>query len=169
MKHKNLALEMLKKLLNDEIRSINRKNAVLARKFSEMLEQTLLKYQNRTIQSAQVIADLIDLAKDIKKEVAKGEDMNLSDDEKAFYDALAENESAIKELGDEVLMKMAEELAEKIKKEATIDWTMRKNKQAKLRIEVKKLLKKYNYPPDKQEAATRTVIEQAERVAGESV
>lgn len=165
MKHKNIALEILKKLLNDELKSFSRKNLVKSRSFLEMLEKTIQKYQNRTITSAQVISELIKLAKEVKKEQEKGKDIGLTDEEIAFYDALAENESAIRELGDEVLRKMAQELVKIIRKNATIDWTRRESVQAKLRIFVKRLLKKYKYPPDKQERATATVLEQAELMA----
>jgi len=165
LEHKNIAFEILKKLLNDEIKTMERSYLVKARSFKEMLEKTLLKYQNRTIESAQVIAELIELAKKIKKEQERGKDLGLSEDEVAFYDALATNESAIRELGDETLMKMARELVQIIRKNTTIDWTLRESIQAKLRIYIKRLLKKYDYPPDEQEIATKTVLEQAELLA----
>ncbi len=167
MEHKNLAFEILKKLLNDSIKEMSRKNIVASKTFLEMLENTIKKYQDRTISSAEVIAELVSLAKEIQKEQEKGKELGLSEEEVAFYDALAENESAVRELGNEVLREMAKELLGLIQKNATIDWTKRKDVQAKLRIYVKKLLKKYNYPPDKQEKATKTVLDQAELFAEE--
>jgi type I restriction enzyme R subunit len=165
MEHKNLALEILKKLLNEEVRALAEKNLVASRSFLQMLEDTIKKYQSRTITSAQVIVELVRMAKEIKKEHDKGKELGLSDEEVAFYDALAENESAVSELGDKVLRQMSQELLEIIRRNASIDWTRREAVQAKLRIYVKRLLKKYNYPPDKQERATKTVLEQAELLA----
>lgn len=165
MEHKNLALEILKKLLNEEVRALAEKNLVASRSFLQMLEDTIKKYQSRTITSAQVIVELVRMAKEIKKEHEKGKELGLSDEEVAFYDALAENESAVSELGDKVLRQMSQELLEIIRRNASIDWTRREAVQAKLRIYVKRLLKKYNYPPDKQERATKTVLEQAELLA----
>ncbi|MBD3250505.1 MAG: DUF3387 domain-containing protein [Candidatus Pacebacteria bacterium] len=165
LKHKNVALELLKKLLNDELRNITKTNLVKSRSFAQMLAETIRKYQNRTIEAAQVIAELLELAKKIKQEKEKGKDLGLTEDEVAFYDALADNESAVRELSDEDLKKMARELVIMIRKNTTIDWTIKDSVQARLRIYVKKLLKKYNYPPDKQEKATKTVLEQAELLA----
>ncbi|MFW6110271.1 MAG: type I restriction endonuclease subunit R [Patescibacteria group bacterium] len=167
MEHKNLAFETLKKLLNDEIKEMSRTNLVASRSFLEMLENTIKRYQERTITSAQVIAELVALAKEIKEKQKEGNELDLSKEEIAFYDALAENESAVRELGNEVLQEMAGELLEIIRKNATIDWTKRESVRARLRIHVKRLLKKYDYPPDKQERATVTVLEQAELLAGE--
>jgi type I restriction enzyme R subunit len=165
MKHKNIAFETLQKLLNDKIKNLSRKNLVKSRSFLEMLQRTIDRYQKRTITSAQVIAELVALAKKIRKEQERGEELDLNDDEIAFYDALAENASAVQELGNETLQKMAQELLETIKKKATIDWTKREAIRAQLRIGVKKLLNHYNYPPDKQERATKTVLKQAELLA----
>lgn len=165
MKHKNVALELLKKLLNDELRSMTRTNLVKSRSFAQMLEETIRKYQNRTIEAAQVIAELLELAKKIRDEKDKGKDLGLSEEEVAFYDALANNESAVRELGDDTLKAMARELVEMLRKNTTIDWTIKESIQAKLRVYIKRLLKKYNYPPDKQEGATKTVLEQAELLA----
>ncbi len=165
MKHKNVALELLKKLLNDELRSMTRTNLVKSRSFAAMLEETIRKYQNRTIEAAQVIAELLELAKKIKDEKDKGKDMGLTEEEVAFYDALANNESAIRELGDDTLKAMARELVEMLRKNTSIDWTIKESIQAKLRVYIKRLLKKYNYPPDKQDGATKTVLEQAELLA----
>lgn len=165
LKHKNVALELLKKLINDELRVMTQKNLVKSRSFAEKLTETIRKYQNRTIEAAQVINELLELAKKIREEREKGKRLGLSDEEVAFYDALANNESAIRELGDETLKAIARELVSLLRKNTTIDWTIRESVQAKLRVYIKRLLKKYNYPPDKQEIATRTVLEQAELLA----
>ncbi len=162
LEHKNLALELLKKLLNDEIRTMQKKYLVKSRSFAKMLEDTIRRYQNQTIEAAQVIAELVDLAKKIQEEKNRGKDLKLTDDEIAFYDALCQNESAVRELGDETLRKIAQELVAMLRRNTTIDWTLKEQVRAKLRVYVKKLLNKYKYPPDKQETATRTVLEQAE-------
>lgn len=162
MQYKNLAFEALKKLLNDEIKVRFKDNKVKNRKFSEMLEIAIKKYQNRGIDSAQVIAELIELAKEVREAQKRGEELGLTDEEVAFYDALADNGSAREILGDELLKKMAIELTELIKKNTSIDWKLRETVRAKLRIMVKRLLKKYGYPPDKQAMATDLVLEQAE-------
>ncbi len=162
LEHKNTALELLKKLLNDEILCMSKNFLVKSRKFSEMLTDIILRYQNQTIDAAQVIAELVDLAKKIREEKERGEKIDLREDELAFYDALCENESAILELGDETLKTIARELIDIIRKNATIDWAIKENVRAKLRIMIKKLLNKYKYPPDGQELATKTVLEQAE-------
>ncbi len=162
MKQRNLAVELLQKLLRGEIAARRRKNVVQARSFAEMLEQTIRRYQNRAIEAAQVIEELIELARDMLAASERGEELNLSEDELAFYDALETNDSAVKVLGDETLRKIAQELVETVHRNVTIDWTIRENVRAKLRVLVKRILRKYGYPPDKQEKATRTVIEQAE-------
>ena len=162
MPHRNLAVELLQKLLKGEIRSRGRRNVVQARSFAEMLEQSLRKYQNRAIETAQVIEELIELAKQMNAAAARGEELGLTDDELAFYDALETNDSAVKVLGDETLRAIARELVETVKKNVTIDWTLRENVRAQLRVYVKRILRKYGYPPDKQEKATQTVLEQAE-------
>lgn len=159
--HKNLAFEMLKRLLNDEIVSMMKSNLVKSRSFAQMLEETIKKYQNRTIEAAQVISELVDLAKKIRAEKDRGKEIGLTPEEVAFYDALCINESAIRELGDKTLMQIARDLVVMLRKNTTIDWTIKESIQAKLRVYVKKLLRKYNYPPDKQENATQTVLEQA--------
>ena len=161
MKQKNLALEILKKLLNDEIKISLKRNIVQARSFAKMLEETIKKYQNRTIETAQVIAQLIDLAKDFREAQKRGEKLNLSEDELAFYDALANNESAIEVLGNETLKKIARELTVLIRENTTIDWTLKDSVKANLRVIVKRQLRKYGYPPDKREEATKLVMEQA--------
>jgi type I restriction enzyme R subunit len=160
--HRNLAVELLQKLLKDEIKVRMRKNVVQARSFAEMLEEAIRKYQNRSIETAQVISELIKLAKDMRQAQKRGEDLGLTEDEIAFYDALEVNDSAVKVLGDETLRTIAQELVATVQKSVTIDWTMRENARAQIRIIVKRILRKYGYPPDKQEKATQTVLEQAE-------
>jgi type I restriction enzyme R subunit len=162
MPQRNLALELLQKLLSDEIKSRSRKNIVQSRSFAEMLEKTIRQYQNRTVEATQVILELIELAKQMREARSRGEKLGLSEDEEAFYDALEVNDSAVKILGDEVLKNLARELVETVRRNATIDWTVRESARAKLRTMVKRLLRKYGYPPDKQEKATITVLEQAE-------
>ena len=154
--------ELLRKLLNGEIRTRSRHNVVKSRLFSELLEGSLRKYQNRAIQAAQVIEELIGLARQIRQDAARGAELNLTDNEIAFYDALEANDSAVKVLGDETLKTIARELVETVRKNTTIDWTIRENVRAHLRVLVKRILRKYGYPPDKQERATQTVLEQAE-------
>ncbi|MBF0554392.1 MAG: type I restriction endonuclease subunit R [Nitrospirae bacterium] len=162
LERKNVALEVLKRLLNDEIRIMEKKFLVKSRSFSKMLTETIKKYQNQTIEAAQVITELVELAKKIREEKNRGQNLNLTDDEVAFYDALSTNDSAVMELGDETLKKIAQELVAMLRKNTAIDWTLKEQVQAKLSVKVKKLLYKYKYPPDKQESATKTVIEQAE-------
>jgi type I restriction enzyme R subunit len=162
MPQRNLAVELLRKLLAGEIKSRGRRNVVQARSFAELLEQAVRKYQNRAIETAQVIEELIQLAKEMRKANARGEELHLSEDELAFYDALEVNDSAVKVLGEPTLVKIARELVETVKKNVTIDWTVRDNVRAQLRVIVKRILRKYGYPPDKQEKATQTVLEQAE-------
>ena len=159
---KNLALEVLRKLLHDEIRARSRRNVVQSRTFSEMLENAIRRYQNRSIESAQVIQELIELAKEMREASQRGEALGLSEDELAFYDALEVNDSAVQVLGDETLKAIARELVEAVRRNVSIDWTERETVRAKLRTIVKRLLRKYGYPPDKQEKATQTVLAQAE-------
>ncbi len=155
-------MEVLQKLLKSEIKARSRKNVVQARSFAEMLERSIRRYHNRTIETAQVIEELIALAKEMRQANERGEELGLSEDELAFYDALEVNDSAVKVLGGETLRTIAQELVETVKKNLTIDWTVRENVRAKLRVMVKRILRKYGYPPDKQEKATQTVLEQAE-------
>jgi type I restriction enzyme R subunit len=162
MPQRNLAVELLRKLLAGEIKTRRRKNVVQARSFAEMLEQSIRRYQNRAIEAAQVLEELIGLARDVREAGRRGEDLGLNDDELAFYDALETNDSAVKVLGDETLRDIARELVESVRNNVTIDWTMRENVRAKLRVLVKRILRKHGYPPDKQERATQTVLEQAE-------
>jgi type I restriction enzyme R subunit len=160
--HKNLAIETLRKLLSDEIKSRSRKNLVQNRLFSEMLEETIRKYQNRALQAAEVIQELIELAKEMRTAHQRGEKLGLSEEELAFYDALETNDSAVQVLGDETLKRIALELLDTVRKNTTIDWTVKESVRAKMRAMVKRILRKYGYPPDKQEKATQTVLEQAE-------
>jgi len=162
MPQRNLAVELLQKLLKGEIKTRSRRNVVQARKFSDLIEASLRRYQNRAIETAQVIEELIGLAKNLNEALRRGERLGLNEDELAFYDALEVNDSAVQVLGDTSLRAIAKELVENVRKNTTIDWTQRENVQAKLRVIVKRILKKYGYPPDKQEKATQTVLEQAE-------
>ena len=165
MPQRNLAVELLQKLLKGELATRRRKNVVQARSFADMLEQTLRRYQNRAIEAAQVIEELIELAKEMRETNARGEQLGLTEDELAFYDALETNDSAVQVLGDETLCKIARELVETVRNNATIDWTLRENVRAKLRVMVKRTLKRHGYPPDKQENATQTVLAQAEMLS----
>lgn len=167
MPQRNLALEVLKKLLNDEIKARSRRNLVQSRSFAEMLEQTIRKYQNRTIDAAKVILELIELAREMREAHKRGEKLNLSDEELAFYDALETNDSAVRVLGDETLKTIARELVDAVRKNVAIDWTVKESVKAKLRSLVKRILRKYGYPPDKQEKATQTVLSQAELLCAE--
>ena len=167
MPHRNLAVELLRKLLSGEIRTRRRKNVVQAKSFSEMLEQSIRRYQNRAIEAAQVIEELIGLAKDMRRANERGVALKLSEEELAFYDALETNDSAVQVLGDETLRTIAREVAATVRKNVTIDWTLRENVRAQLRVIVKRILRKYGYPPDKQEKATQTVLEQVELLGWE--
>jgi type I restriction enzyme R subunit len=162
MPHRNLAVELLQKLLKGEIRNRGKRNVVQARSFAELLDQSIRKYQNRAVETAQVIEELIALAKDMRAANARGETLGLSEDELAFYDALEVNDSAVKVLGDDTLRMIARELVATVRKNVTIDWAVRENVRAGLRVIVKRILRKYGYPPDKQEKATQTVLQQAE-------
>ena len=162
MPQPNLAVELLQKLLRGELATRRRKNVVQARSFAELLEQTLLRYQNRAVEAAQVIEELIELAQEMREANARGEELGLSEEELAFYDALETNDSAVKVLGDDTLRTIARELVRIVRNNVTIDWILRENVRAQLRVLVKRTLRRYGYPPDRQERATRTVLEQAE-------
>ena len=162
MRHRNLAVELLQKLLKGELSARRRQNLVQARSFAEMLEQSLRRYQNRAIEAAQVIEELIELAKELREADARGEELGLSEDELAFYDALETNDSAVQVLGDETLREIARELVDSVRRNVAIDWTIREDVRARLRVMVRRILRRHGYPPDKQEKATRTVLEQAE-------
>ncbi|MBT8506974.1 DEAD/DEAH box helicase [Methanomicrobiaceae archaeon CYW5] len=163
---KNLAVELLRKLIDDEIKNRLRRNVVQSRKFSEMLEESVRKYQNRSVETAIIIEELIKTAQDVRDTVKRGEDLGLSDAEIAFYDALAENESARQVMEDEILRMIASELVVTIRNNVTIDWAAKESVRAKMRVMVKRILRKYGYPPDMQEQATKTVLEQAEKICG---
>jgi len=167
MERKNLALELLKKLLNDEIKMRMRKNFIQSRKLSEMLESAIKKYQNNLLTAAQVIEELVKLAKDIRESDKRGEALNLGEDELAFYDALANNENAREVLGDKQLAAIAIEVFRSVKGNATIDWTLKESVRARLRRDVKRILNRYGYPPDEQLVATENVLKQAELIADE--
>ena len=162
MQRPNLAVELLQKLLKGELATRRRKNVVQARSFAEMLEQTIRRYQNRALEAAQILEELIQLAREMREATARGEEMGLSEDELAFYGALGTNDSAVQVLGDEILRNMARELVNTVRATVTIDWTLRENVRANLRRLVRRILRRHGYPPDKQEKATRSVLEQAE-------
>ena len=166
---RNLAVEALQRLLKSELATRRRQNVVQSRSFAGMLEQTLVRYRNRTIEAAQVIEELIKLAQEMRESNARGEQMGLSEDELAFYDALASNESAVQVMGDEQLRVMARELVETVRKNVSIDWTLRESSRAHLRRMVRRTLNRHGYPPDQQEQAIRTVVEQAELFPEDSV
>jgi len=167
MERKNLALELLKKLLNDEIKTRLRKNFIQSRKLSEILENSIRKYQNNLLTAAQVIEELVNLAKDIRESDKRGESLNLTDDELAFYDALANNNSAKEVLGDKQLAAIAIEVFKSVKSNTTIDWILKESVRARLRRDVKRILNRYGYPPDQQLLATENVLKQAELMANE--
>ncbi|HZX44819.1 MAG TPA: DUF3387 domain-containing protein, partial [Candidatus Nanoarchaeia archaeon] len=150
------------KLLNDEIKVRFKDNKIKSKKFSERLEEAIRKYQNRSIDSAQVIKELVEIAKEVREAQNRGEELGLTDEEVAFYDALVDNDSAVNILGQDVLKKIAVELTDLIKKNTSIDWKLRATVRAKIRVMVKRLLGKYGYPPDKTAIAVDLVLEQAE-------
>ena len=167
MPHKNLAVELLEKLLKGEIKTRRKKNVVQSRSFAEMLADSIQAYHNRAITTQQVIDQLIELAKEMRDASQRGEKLGMNEDETAFYDALAANGSAVEVLGDKQLAVIAHELVETVRKNVTIDWTIKENVRAKIRVLVRRILRKYGYPPDLQEAATQTVLEQAEALCAE--
>ena len=162
---KNLAVELLRKLLNDEVRSRSRTNVVLEKKFGDRLMDALNRYRSRAVESAQVIEELIAMAKEFREAAKRGDELGLNVSELAFYDALANNESAVRDLGDPVLKAIAQELTQKLRGSATVDWQKRDSIRARLRNLVRITLRRYRYPPDMQEEAIRLVLEQAERLA----
>lgn len=160
-RYKNLQVEILRKLLEDEIRAQRRQNVVRARKFSEMLQETLNRYRNKSLQAAQVLLELIEVAREVRDAPKRGEALGLEEDELAFYDALAAHEGVTDVMGDETLSEIARDLVESIRRSVTIDWTQKEAVRAKMRSQIKRLLRKHGYPPDKREEAVVTVIEQA--------
>jgi len=169
LKHKNVAAELLEKLLKDELKVRSKHNLVQSQLFSEKLKKTLNSYHNRAISTMEVIDELIKLAKEMEAAQKRGEDLGLTNDEVAFYDALAVNNSAVKAMGDDKLKVIAAELITQVRKSVTIDWTLRESARAKIRVMVKRILNKYGYPPDLQEAAVKTVLQQAELLCAEWV
>ena len=169
MPHKNLAVELLQRLIRDEIKSKFRTNVVKQRKFSTLLEKSLSKYANRAIEAAQVIEELIAMAKQFQEDLRRDRENGLSPEESAFYDALAQNESAQELMGEEVLVEMAREIAEKLRKNLTIDWAVKESVRANLRVLISTLLKRYKYPPDQQKGAVDTVLRQAEVLSEDMV
>lgn len=167
MEKKNLALEALKKLLNDGIRSRSKTNVVQTKAFSERLEDAVARYHANAITAAEVMQELIKLAKDIRSARQLGEESGLSDEEIAFYDALAENESAVEVMGDDKLRLIAHELLVSLRDNVSVDWAHRESARARLRVLVKRILRKYGYPPDLQDAAVQTVLQQAEALSNE--
>jgi type I restriction enzyme R subunit len=167
MPQRNLAVETLRKLLEDEIKTRGQKNLVQSRSFAQLLETAIKRYQNRAIEAAAVIEELIALAQEMREADRRGEALGLTVEEVAFYDALEVNDSAVKILGDDTLREIAQELARAVRNNVTIDWTLRENVRAKMRVMIKRILRRYGYPPDKQEKATQTVLEQAEVLAKE--
>ena len=162
MPQRNLAVELLQKLLRDQIKIRQKKNVVQARSFAEMLEKSVRAYQNRALETVQIIQELIALAKDIRAADDRGEALGLSPDEVAFYDALGANDSAVQVLGEPTLQTIARELVDAVKRNVSIDWTQKESVRAKLRVIVKRILRRYGYPPDKQESAAELVLQQAE-------
>ncbi|MBL7043907.1 MAG: type I restriction endonuclease subunit R [Pirellulaceae bacterium] len=167
LEHKNLAAELLRKLLTDEIKTAGKRNVVQSRAFSEMLKKSLLAYQNRAIATHEIIEELIKLAKEMRDAAHRGDDLGLTDDELAFYDALAQNESAMQAMGIDELKVIAGELVTRVRESVTIDWTVRESARAKIRVMVRRILRKHGYPPDLQAEATKLVLEQAEALCAD--
>jgi len=165
---RNLAVELLERLLEGEFRARFATNVVQQVKFSDLLANVIKRYQNRAIETAQVIEELIAMAKQFKEAIGRGEQLGLNTDELAFYDALANNEEAVREMGDDILKKIAHELAENLRQNVSVDWAVRDNVRAKLRLLVKRILRKYKYPPDRQEEAIMLVLNQAETLSAVS-
>lgn len=163
----NIQIEVLKRILAGEITRISKRNIVTGRAFSEMLEQSLLRYQNRTLDAAQVVAELVELAKSLQQEADRGDKLGLNADELAFYDAIRTNDAAVMELGDDTLKKIAHELVDIVRRDAKTDWNVKEQVRAKLRSAIKRLLLKYGYPPDQEETATQLVLDQAEVIAAD--
>ncbi len=166
-KKKNLAIEALKKLISGDVRSQSKRNVTQSKAFSERLEAAIARYHSNALTTAQVLEELIRLAKDIRAARARGEEMGLSDEEIAFYDALAENESARQVMGEPTLRVIAHELVTVIKGNVSVDWMHKESIRARIRVHVKRLLRKYGYPPDLQDAAVRNVLQQAEALSAE--
>jgi type I restriction enzyme R subunit len=165
MPERNLAIELLEKLLKDDIKAKTRNNVVQEKKYAERLQETLRKYNNRAIETAQVIEELIQMAKSFQEDMMREAELGLNPDEIAFYDALANNESAVRELGDEILKKIAVEITDKLRKSTTVDWQVRDSVRAKLKILVRRTLQRWKYPPDKAVEAIELILKQAETLS----
>jgi type I restriction enzyme R subunit len=163
----NVQIELLRRLLNSEVRFLARTNVVAERKFSEMLERAMKSYNNRSLTAAEVIAEMVEMARQLKLEHDRGDKLGLHADELAFYDAVCQNDSAVMELGDDTLKQIAQELVTTVRQNTTVDWDRKEQVRALLRSKIKRLLVKYRYPPDKQESAIHLVMDQAERLAAE--
>ncbi|MEX2395538.1 MAG: DUF3387 domain-containing protein, partial [Balneolales bacterium] len=167
MEHKNVALEVLKRLLNDEIKSRSKKNLVKSKSLMEMLENSIKKYQNKVLTAAEVMDELIKLSKEIVNMDSEAKTLNLTDFEYAFYSAVADNDSARDLMQKDKLRELAVILTERVKKNASIDWTIKESVRAKLKVIIKRTLREFGYPPDMQKLATETVLKQAEMIAME--
>ncbi len=165
MPQRNLAVELLERLLKDDIKSRFATNVVQNRKFSELLKAALNKYRNRAIETAQVIEELIEMARQFNEAARRGNDLKLTDEELSFYDALETNESSVRELGDDILRKIAVELTDSLRKNVSVDWSVRETVRARLRLLVKRILRKYKYPPDQEARAVELVLQQAETLS----
>jgi type I restriction enzyme R subunit len=161
----NLQMGLLRRLINDQIRTVQRTNLVQARKFSEQLEEAINRYTNRTLSTAEIIAELVKLAKEMRDDAERHEALGLREDEVAFYDAIVQNDSAVLGMGDETLKKIARELVKAVRSSATIDWNLKDSVRAAMRSKVRKLLARYDYPPDLEEKAVELVLQQAELFA----
>jgi len=166
---RNLAVELLERLLEGEIKSRFASNVIQQKKFSELLSNVVSRYQNRSIETAQVMEELVEMAKKFREAARRGDDLGLNDDEIKFYDALANNEAAVLQLGDETLKKIAHELTDNLRKNISIDWSKRESVRASLRLMVKRILRKYKYPPDMADDAVQLVLQQAEALGEEWV
>jgi type I restriction enzyme R subunit len=164
MKHKNLAAELLQRLMKDQIRERGKVNLVQSRKFSEMLEKTLRSYHNNLITSSQVIEEMLQMARDFREADKRGEDLGFTKEEYAFYEALEVNDSAVQILGDEILRTIARELMDYIRNNTSLDWSFKENVRAKMRVKIKAILRKHGYPPDKAAVATETILKQSELI-----
>jgi type I restriction enzyme R subunit len=165
--YRNLVVELLRRLIEDEITARRRKNLIQSRSFAKMLQDTLDRYNRQQVAAVKIITELNAIAQEMREAQKHGDDLGLTEDEAAFYDALANNKSAVEVMGDEQLAVIARELIRVVRKNVSIDWTVKESARARIRIVVKRILRKYGYPPDLQEAATRTVLEQAELLAAD--
>jgi len=161
----NLQMGLLRRLLNDQIRTVQRTNLVQARKFSELLDEAINRYTNRSLTTAEIIAELVKLAKQMRDDQKRHESLGLREDEVAFYDAIVQNDAAVLELGDEVLKEIAQKLVKAVRESATIDWNLKDSVRATMRTKVRRLLARYDYPPDAEAKAIELVLEQAELFA----